>query len=69
MHRAALPKRAQIIYKLAERTGAVIGGLMRSGPGYGGALLVSIGGWQIYRPLGFILAGVFLLLLDRRMSA
>lgn len=67
MHRA-LPKRAQIIYRIADRAGAAVGSLMRSGPGYGGALLTCIGVAQIYRPAGLIAGGVFLLLLDRRMG-
>jgi hypothetical protein len=43
------------------------GALARSGPGALGALLVSYGAHLAWHPLGFIAAGVFLLLLDRRV--
>jgi hypothetical protein len=39
----------------------------RSVPGAGGALLVSYGVWQVYAPAGAIVAGLFLLALDRTL--
>lgn len=42
--------------------------LLRSAPGVTGALLVSFGGYLAWHPLGFIAAGGFLLLLDRRVQ-
>lgn len=44
------------------------GRTMRTVPGVGGALLVCYGLYDAYRPLGFLAAGAFLLLLDRRVS-
>lgn len=38
---------------------------VRSVPGAAGALLVSYGAWQVYVPAGAIVAGGFLLALDR----
>lgn len=35
-------------------------------PGVAGPLLVSYGAWLAWPPAGFVVAGVFLLLLDRR---
>lgn len=39
----------------------------RSLPGAGGALLVSYGAWQVYAPAGAVVAGLFLLAMDRTM--
>jgi hypothetical protein len=47
----------------AERSGR----LMRTAPGGVGALLVSYGLYRAWLPLGFIAAGAFLLLIDRRV--
>ncbi|MEU3972350.1 hypothetical protein [Streptomyces bacillaris] len=47
----------------AHTTGATA----RVVPGIGGAVLVSYGMWLAWAPLGVTAAGVFLLLLDRRM--
>jgi hypothetical protein len=43
------------------------GQIMRTVPGAGGALLVSYGLWEAWHPLGFVTAGAFLLVLDRRV--
>jgi len=40
---------------------------VRGGPGIAGALLVAFGLWLAWAPLGFVAAGVFLLLVDRRV--
>ncbi|MFA5712534.1 hypothetical protein [Mycolicibacterium sp.] len=37
-------------------------------PGVAGAGLISFGAWLAWAPAGFIVAGLFLLLLDRRAS-
>jgi hypothetical protein len=39
----------------------------RTVPGLAGAALVSGGVWQVFRPAGVIVAGAFLLMLDRRI--
>lgn len=49
------------------KAAAVAGSLLRSVPGAAGALLVSYGAWQAWEPAGPIVAGGFLLLLDRRV--
>jgi hypothetical protein len=43
------------------------GATLRGVPGAGGALAISYGLAQIYPPLGWIAAGVALVLLDRRV--
>jgi hypothetical protein len=48
---------------LADRSGSAL----RSVPGLGGAALVSYGLFDAWHPLGFIAAGGFLLLIDRRV--
>lgn len=50
----------------AERAGWAAGKVRRSGYGLGGALCVSLGLGEVYRPLFLIAAGVFLLVLDGR---
>lgn len=52
---------------VAELAGALFGNVGRGLPGLAGPLLVCYGLFEIYRPVAFIAAGVFLLLLDRRM--
>lgn len=44
-----------------------VGAGVRSVPGAGGALLVFYGAWQVYAPAGAIVAGAFLLALDRKL--
>lgn len=51
---------------VAAPAGRVVRGLSTV-PGICGAGLVAYGAGQMYRPLLFITAGVFLLLVDRRM--
>lgn len=68
MQHTTARKRAGIV----ERAGLVAARLsrsatMRSIPGGAGAVLVSIGLGQVYRPLYLIGMGAFLLLLDRRV--
>lgn len=50
---------------LAERHAGTIGRLVRSVPGMLGAAVVSIGVAMIYAPAGVIVAGLFLLAIDR----
>lgn len=47
------------------RVASAVGHTVRSVPGAAGALLVSYGISEVYRPAGLVVAGVFLLLLDR----
>jgi hypothetical protein len=54
---------AQITGYVAERSGL----MLRTLPGAAGALLVSYGLYRAWLPLGFIAAGGFLLLIDRRV--
>lgn len=73
MHRAASPPR-QWAGKIADRAGRAVGSLVRSAtvrsvPGAGGAVAVSVGLGQIYHPLLWVAAGAFLLLLDRRLPS
>jgi len=51
----------------ADVAGALVRNVGRGLPGIGGPLLIAYGLYEVYRPLGFICAGVFLLLLDRRV--
>ena len=51
----------------AELAGKAIGRVGRGLPGVAGPLLICYGLAGIYRPLGFIAAGLFLVLLDRRV--
>ncbi|TLQ45764.1 hypothetical protein [Streptomyces marianii] len=53
--------------KATERLAVLAGMTARVLPGVGGAALVSYGLWLAWQPLGFVTAGAFLLLLDRRM--
>lgn len=57
---------------LRSRTGllkvaAWMGTAVRSVPGAAGALLISGGVYEIYRPAGIIAAGLFLITLDRQL--
>lgn len=65
MHRALTRKRL-MLSDLAEPAGRFIGSLMRTVPGLGGALIVCFGLGMAWKPLGFIAAGLFLLVIDRR---
>lgn len=52
----------------AAAAGAGVALLVRGAPGLAGAGLVCYGLYAAWRPLGWVAAGVFLLLLDRRTS-
>jgi hypothetical protein len=72
MHRA-ISRRQVLIGWLAEKAGHVYGVAMRSVtvrsiPGAGGAVLVALGLGEIYHPLLWVAAGLFLLVLDNRMG-
>jgi hypothetical protein len=60
-------RRADATGRAAEVAGALVGNVGRGLPGIAGPLLVCYGLFEIYRPVAFIAAGVFLLLLDRRI--
>lgn len=64
MHRALSRKRLRLDV-LAEQAGRFAGLFLRGAPGVGGAVLISVGLGQIYRPLFLLGAGAFLLLIDR----
>jgi hypothetical protein len=51
----------------ADVTGALVRNVGRGLPGVAGPLLIAYGLYEVYRPLGAITLGVFLLLLDRRV--
>lgn len=46
---------------------AVAGKAMRSTPGIAGAALISYGAWTLTDWLGYVVAGAFLLAVDRRI--
>lgn len=47
---------------------AAAGQAMRSTPGIAGAALVSFGAWTLAHWLGYVVAGAFLLTVDRKIS-
>jgi hypothetical protein len=49
----------------AERHAATVGRLVRAAPGALGAAVVAVGVGMIYAPAGVIVAGLFLLAIDR----
>lgn len=51
----------------AERVATAIRQVGLSVPGVGGPLLVSLGLWMAWRPLGVVFAGAVLWALDRRV--
>jgi hypothetical protein len=62
---------APTVLKVAETVGRVLNHIARVGrtvPGVAGASLVSYGLYDAWHPLGWIAAGAFLLILDRRTS-
>lgn len=61
------PRLTEVAGKAAEVTGAAVGRVGRSVPGVAGPLAIAYGCHEIYSPLGWIVAGGFLLLLDRRV--
>lgn len=48
-------------------TADLSGQVLRAVPAAGGILLTCYGMWLAWRPLGFIVGGLFLLLLDRKV--
>jgi alanine dehydrogenase len=65
MHRAAAaPSRRD---RLIEAAGRFTGSLMRGAPGVAGAAAIVIGAGLIYRPAAFLVGGLFLILVDRRV--
>lgn len=64
---AALIARLRPAAGRAAELAGVLARRLTAAPGLAGAALVSIGLGQIYRPLLFIAAGAFLLLVDRRL--
>lgn len=48
---------------------AFAGTALRLLPGLAGAALVSLAAWLVFPPAGIALAGLFLLLVDRRLAA
>lgn len=65
---------ARVAGRVAERLGRLVGYALigtgkaaRSAPGFLGACAVVYGAATIYLPAGWISAGLFLLLLDRRV--
>lgn len=65
--------RARKIWDRATRIAATVAGatlrlVSLSGPSIGGAVLISYGLGEIYKPLMWIAAGVFLLLTDRKLA-
>lgn len=63
----AVPRLAELAGR-ALRTAAVAGARVGRGvPGVVGPLLVAYGAWLAWRPLGFVVAGAVLWLLDRRV--
>lgn len=59
--------REQAVAKAAEFAGAAVRRVGVSLPGVGGPLLVSVGLWMAWRPLGVVFAGAVLWALDRRV--
>lgn len=53
------------VARIAERHAATIGRLVRSLPGMLGAGVVSVGVGMAYAPAGVVVAGLFLLAIDR----
>jgi hypothetical protein len=62
MRATAVRSRAGLL-KVAAWAGAAV----RSVPGAAGALLISGGIYEVYRPAGIITAGLFLIALDRQL--
>lgn len=59
------PRRIRLAF--AAVAGRLVGAAGRTLPGVAGSLLVCYGLWLAWAPLGFVAAGAFLLLLDRRI--
>lgn len=52
--------------KAADSAGRFVNSLLRGAPGVLGAAAVCVGVGMMYRPAALLVAGVFLLLVDRR---
>ncbi|MFJ1664813.1 hypothetical protein ACIOK4_00200 [Streptomyces bottropensis] len=66
------PKRGRWRERWKHAAGAAaetVARCLRVGPGLTGPFLVSYGLWLAWAPLGFIAAGAFLLLADRRIPS
>lgn len=61
------PRWESAVGVLADLAGTAVRQVGRGLPGVAGPLLVAYGFHEIYSPLGWIVAGGFLLLLDRRV--
>lgn len=61
------PRWDALTVKVAEAAGVGLRQLGRTFPGVAGPLLVCYGLYDLFHPLGFIAAGGFLLVLDRRV--
>ncbi|MFE2352216.1 hypothetical protein [Kitasatospora cineracea] len=57
------PRRSRAAGALAAAAGTAV----RYLPGTAGAVCASASAWMVWAPLGWLAAGTFLLLLDRRM--
>lgn len=57
---------ASAVGSAAAATGRAVGVVGRTVPGVAGPLLIAYGAYEVYEPLGFIVIGGFLLVLDRR---
>lgn len=70
MHRANKPSRWQSLTGwVATAAGTVLRQVTLSGASLVGAALISYGLGEVYRPLTWIAAGCFALLVDRKMAA
>lgn len=63
---ATAARRARTV-ALIGRAAAAAGAAVRSLPGLAGAVAVTVGVWQVAEPAGWVVAGAFLLLTDRRV--
>lgn len=67
MHRAKTQPRLARWTLLVGKAATWAGTAVRTFPGVGGAAAISYGFGQAWAPLGWIVAGAFLILLDRRV--
>lgn len=69
--RAAIARLRPVLAEAAGKAADLAGGALRQvgrgAPGIAGPLAIAWGCHEIYSPLGWIVAGVFLLMLDRRV--
>jgi hypothetical protein len=59
----------RVIGAIAATSGTLLRHTVTKGPGVLGAVLVTYGLGQIYQPLLFLSAGIWLLLIDRRIPS